>query len=148
MGAEPWEYFVPYQNDVNRALQDLRKREFEAGRYNPVQPFPSPPEMGVAPGAQHASIEEAIDAAGADGTRSILDMQRVASDPDDVDFGVVAPVPADVLQEMLGTDRPTREMVQDCPELLEGVERGQGIYVIVHKDGKPGEIYFGGYSYD
>jgi hypothetical protein len=43
MGAEPWYYFVPYQPDINRALLELRQREFEAGRYNPAQWFPSFP---------------------------------------------------------------------------------------------------------
>ena len=39
MGGEPWFYFFPYQADINSALQALRRREFQAGRYNPVTPF-------------------------------------------------------------------------------------------------------------
>ena len=38
MGGHPWFYFVAYQSDINIALQNLRRREFEAGRYNPVMP--------------------------------------------------------------------------------------------------------------
>ena len=34
MGGEPWFYFVAYQKDINSALQALRRREFQAGRYN------------------------------------------------------------------------------------------------------------------
>jgi hypothetical protein len=73
MGGEPWFYFVPYQTDINNALQALRRREFQAGRYNPVTPFLEFPLDAAAPGpgAQHASIEEAIQDADADGTRSI-----------------------------------------------------------------------------
>lgn len=88
---------------------------------------------GPAPGAKHSSIDSARGAAGADGTRSILDMDRVASDPragsaDDLmreamanaqngvvdlsayenpfmgELGVVRPVPASELQRMYGTE--------------------------------------------
>jgi len=41
MGAEPCYYFVPYRQDVAAALDALRKRESQAGRYNPAMPFPS-----------------------------------------------------------------------------------------------------------
>ena len=33
MGADFYGYFIPYQEDKNKALQELRIREFEAGRY-------------------------------------------------------------------------------------------------------------------
>ncbi len=71
MGGHPWFYFVEYQTDINGALQALRRREFEAGRYNPAMwmpPFPVEADTS-APGAQHASREEAMEAADADGTR-------------------------------------------------------------------------------
>ena len=66
MGAEPYFYFVEYNPDINAALQELREREFEAGRYNPVMRslyslFPIGPDS-PAPGAQHDSIEEAREA--------------------------------------------------------------------------------------
>ncbi len=150
MGGEPWFYIVPYQPDISKALVELKQREFEAGRYNPVQWFPScPPSPSTpSPGAQHATIEEAIEAAGASGTRSILDMHRVASDPAFPDYGVATPLPEDFLLERFGTTRPTREMVEDCLDILEGVDRGQGIYTVLYRDGQPTEILFGGLSYD
>jgi len=82
MGAEPYYYFVPYQADINAALRTLRQREFEAGRYNPVMPFPSRflplgPDS-PSPGRRHDSIEEALEDSDADGTRSILDIERVS----------------------------------------------------------------------
>ncbi len=61
MGASPWWYFTRYEEDVESALAKLRRREFEAGRYNPVIPhidFPIDPAAD-APGAQHLSIEHA-----------------------------------------------------------------------------------------
>jgi hypothetical protein len=33
VGAEPWHYFVTYQEDLNEALQLLCEWEFLAGRY-------------------------------------------------------------------------------------------------------------------
>jgi len=147
MGGEPWFYFVPYQADIGRALQGLRTREFEAGRYNPVTPFPEFPVAAHAPspGAQHASIEEAIEAADADGTRSILDIERVSDDPD---YGVISPLSEDDLVELFGTSTPTREMIESNEDLFENIDRGQGIYIVAYRDGQPSEIFFAGYSFD
>ena len=33
-------------------------------------------------------------------------------------------------------------------ELFEALERGQGVYIVVHKDDQPSEIFFAGYSFD
>ena len=84
MGASLYWYVVPYESDVNSALQKLREREFHDGRYNPVVPFPQFPvgPASESPGTPHKSMGEAIDASGADGTRSILDIVAgVSSDP-------------------------------------------------------------------
>lgn len=147
MGAEPYYYFVKYSADVDAALQELREREFEAGRYNPVIPhlsFPIGPDS-PSPGAQHSSIQEALEASDADGTRSILDLDHVSEEPD---FCAVAPLPPEELERLFGTDEPTHEMIEQSDELFEGMERGQGVYIIVHKHGRPDEIFFGGYSFD
>ena len=147
MGGHPWFYFVEYEPDINAALQKLRQREFEAGRYNPAVDFPDFPvnEQSPAPGAQHDSIDDAIEDADADGTRSILDMERVSDEPD---FNAVAPVPRQILQDLFGTDRPTREMVEGSEELFDALERGQGVYVVVYEGESPSEIFFAGYSFD
>jgi hypothetical protein len=147
MGAEPYFYFVPYQPDTNAALQELRAREFRAGRYNPVMPFLSFPidPNAPSPGAQHASIEEAFEDADADGTRSILDLERIATEPD---FGAVVPLGAEVLEELYGTSHPSRAMVEENMDFFEDIERGQGIYLVVYKDERPDEILFAGYSFD
>ena len=147
MGGHPWFYFVAYQSDINSALQELRRREFEAGRYNPAMwmpPFPVDVNS-PAPGAQHASIEEAMEAADADGTRSILDMERISGTPD---YGAVSRLPDEELIDLFGTNKPTREMIEENDDLFEMLERGQGVYVIAYRDDEPTEIYFAGYSYD
>jgi len=147
MGARPWFYWVPYQSDVNLALQSLRQREFAAGRYNPVIPFPEFPVTATAPspGHQHASIEEALEAAGESGTRSILDMHGTGSRPG---YSIVAPLPSHRLVEIFGTNHPSRSMLEANLEFLGDIERGQGVYIVAYADNHPEQILFAGYSYD
>jgi hypothetical protein len=147
MGGEPWFYFVDYQPNVDLALQELRKREFAAGRYNPVVRFPAYPvtTSSPAPGAKHASIEDALEAADADGTRSVLDMERVAQKPG---YGVVAALPPARLVELFGTERPSRATIEENMDFFDEIERGQGIYIVAYANEQPSEIFFAGYSYD
>src|SRR5437867_3547075 len=106
MGASPYYYLVDYKPDIDEVLQELRMREFQAGRYNPVIPFPSFPVFAdsFAPGAQNDSIEEALEASEEDGTRSILDIMRVADEPD---FCCAAPLSDQELRSLFGTTKPT-----------------------------------------
>ena len=147
MGGHAWFYFVDYEPDINAALQKLREREFRAGRYNPVVWFPEFPVKpdSPAPGAGHDTIEEALEDADADGTRSILDMMRVSDSPD---YFAVAPLPEEDLVAHFGTDKPTREMIEKADELFDQLERGQGVYIVIYKDNQPSEIFFAGYSFD
>jgi hypothetical protein len=168
MGGEFWEYFVPFQADVEGAMQALQAREFAAGRYHsrrdcePTLPVPT-------------SIDDLrANYLTEEGSRSILDMMTVSDDPgagppeemsdlvgDLSDafpdaFGGVIPafctvvrVSDDELRRIFGTTQPTRGMIEaSAPELAEPIERGCGIYVIAHRDGRPDEIYFAGYSFD
>jgi hypothetical protein len=146
MGRHPWWYLVPYEKDVANTLEALRQREFKAGRYNPAEDFPRfPVDLNHAPGCQHASVDEAREDSDADGTRSILDVSRVADEPD---YDVVAPFDDDELMEFFGTTKPTPDDVEDCDDLFEELERGQGRYVLVYENDQPTQIYFAGYSYD
>jgi hypothetical protein len=147
MGAHPYFYFVKHNPDINAALQELRDREFSAGRYNPViryLEFPLGPDSPV-PGAQHKSIRHALKAADAEGTRSILDLDHVSDEPE---FCAVAPLPQEELERLFGTVQPTREMIEASDDLFENIESGQGVYVTVFKDGRPDELFFAGYSFD
>ena len=149
MGAEPYYYIVPYQENIGAALEALRQREFEAGRYNPVMHFPSrhmPPGPGSpAPGRQHDSIEEALEDADADGTRSILDIERVSDAPE---YGVAARLPESLLVALYGTAHPARAQVLAEMDFLEDIERGQAVYLVLYEGTRPSEILFAGYSYD
>jgi hypothetical protein len=150
MGARFWSYFVPYQKDIGAALEALREQEFRAGRfYQPslVSPGFIGRILGRVPSKPKPprSIREAIKIADAEGTRSILDMERISDTPAS---SAVSPVPRDELRRLLGTEQPTREIVEKCEELVESIDRGQGIFVVTYQQGEPGEIYFAGYSFD
>src|SRR5262249_1038922 len=146
MGAHPWFYFVEYQSSVVKALQELREEEFRAGRYYPVIPFPVfPVNTNVSPGPRHDSIEQALEASAATGTRSVLDMKRVSTNPEP---GAVVRLDSGKLIELYGTEQPTREIVEQNMEFFASLERGHGIYLTVYDDGQPSQLFFAGYSYD
>lgn len=145
MGAHPYQYVVDYEEPLQRALDRLREREFEAGRYNPVLMFPlRDPE--AAPGKAHASIEEAMVSADADGTRSILDISAIADAPA---YSAAAPLSDEELSTLFETLQPPVEALETPPSgLYELIERGMARYVVGYEDGQPRRVLFIGYSYD
>jgi hypothetical protein len=149
MGGHPYWYAVDYQEDVAAALEALRAREFEAGRYNPVVPnlyklFPIGPESPV-PGAGHSSIEEAVEASAADGTRSILDIAAISAEPD---LGASCALSPEELESLFGTTRRSLEQVRRCDALWGAIERGQARHVVIFGAEGPTHLFFAGYSYD
>jgi hypothetical protein len=142
MGASSWEYWVPYQAEVGVALEALRSEVFAAGTF-----YAGQGEHKVE-GAQ--SIEELfarLDALGhADGTHSILDMTKIASEPG---FGVAAPLTADQIDALFETQTPTRAQIEAARALLLEVrEGGSGSYLIAYEGDEPKELYFFGFSGD
>jgi hypothetical protein len=153
MGANPYWYLVPYEADVGAALQKLRTREFQAGRYNPVTPFQRFPIDPSAPtvGTRHGSIEEVMKAVDESGTRSILDISQVASESFDgsqMPYFTAFPLSAADVEDLFGTLHPTRELIEKNQRIWDRIERGSALYVIVFDGGKPNEIFFAGYSFD
>jgi len=132
MGAEPYEYLVPFQANVQNALEELRAVVFASGEFNTADLGPATPD-------------EALEMADADGTGSILDIQRIAQEPD---FFCAAPFSSDELVQFFGTEKPSRAQVQRSDNLWDNVERGQARYVVLYEGEKPSEIYFAGYSFD
>ncbi len=135
MAGERWEYFVPYHENIRTALDELRTREFKAGRYR-----------HGGRGEDPQTPEEALQRAGDVGTRSILDMLDVWDKPD---YHGVARVPREDLIRLFGTDKPTHNGVARNVEIDEPSDRDKGIYIIIYNTkGKPSEIDFAGYSPD
>ena len=148
MGSSPYTYIVPYEVDFQRALDALRNREFENGRYNPVMPrLPGliDERTGRGPGRQHRSIDDAREAAGEDGTRSILDIEFVG---DEGDTGIARRMTDEELEEYFETTTPTRkEILENVP--VHHIERGEAVCLPVYDEaGIPVGICFRGYSYD
>jgi len=132
MGATPWSYFVAYESDVEAALEKLRTRVFESGEYQGSEMNPASPEEAV------ANME-------ADGTASILDMMSVSDSPG---MCSICPLRSDKLESLFGTTQPTREMIEANLDYYEDIDRGEGIYIVAYRDGKPSEYFFAGYSFD
>jgi hypothetical protein len=132
MGAEPYEYFVPYERNIQAALDKLREHVFASGEFNGAEFNPATPE-------------EALEMADADGTASILDIQRIADHPD---YFCAAPLSPKELNQYFGTDKPTRKDVQHSDEFWDSLDRGQARYVVLYQGGQPTELYFAGYSFD
>jgi hypothetical protein len=166
MGANPYFYFTLYRKDIQAALDALRQREFTAGRYDPAMQAADPPsymfqfnfppdDTSPAPGAQHNSIEEAIDAGAESGTRSILDIMQITDEPD---YFAACPLSSDHLMELFGTTQPTRDLIEQVLigsgnrdfdwKFWEQIDRGQGRYIVVYENSEPRELFFAGMSWD
>ena len=132
MGAEPYEYTVPYEPDVQAALDKLRRRVFDSKEFNGAEFDPPTPEA-------------ALEMTEADGTRSILDISRISDHPD---FCCASPLSAEELESYFGTQKPKEVMLRESGEFLEDIERGMARYVILYEGDEPSGIYFAGYSFD
>ncbi len=151
MGANPWLYLVNYQPDINSVLQTLRHREFQSGRYFPAIDYvffplrPDHPSLG----AQHDSIEAAIEDAGADGTQTILDIREISNERLPSTASPLEPIE---LISVFGTEMPSIDMVADTDEIpneiFDFIGRGQSVYIVLYENGQPEKILFIGYSYD
>ena len=132
MGAEPYEYYVSYEADPDVALQQLRAQVFQSGEYRGAEFTPATPE-------------EALEMMDADGTASILDIERIAAQPD---FCCAAPFSSDELTKYFGTVHPSREDLATKDFFWDDLERGQARYTVVYEQDRPAELYFVGYSFD
>ena len=140
MGASGWSYFVPYQTDISKALQDLREAVFQKGEYylrdvsendlsfDDVSPSgldlteeERSDYLTILQGRQSlleeretlpkpTSIETLLQWNAEEGTHSIIDIEQVAQAPS---FGVVAPLSNEEIKSFFGTEKPTRTMVEN-----------------------------------
>lgn len=173
MGASSWAYFVPYQPNIEQALQELRQSVFESGAYYKASEFQERIARqlfaaGQLTNAQLAmqleeiadtvrpkpkTIEELIDqlneADDQDMTHSIIDIEHVSDEADDT-FRA-SPLSAEQHEDVLGTARPTRALLEKNEiqsALFNLVERGCAYYLIVYADDQPHELFFVGVTGD
>ncbi len=153
MGASGWDFFVPYQVDMNAALVDACRRAFAAGDYFwpyefyreilPSKPRPETP--------QELFDDEHVRESG---LHSVLDMYKVIAAGEKHDIGTVRPLTEEEVRTHLRTDRPTRAMFEETQGHDDGNiwvlgDRWQGFCTVLYSDeGDPLEIVFWGYSGD
>ena len=168
MGASGWSYFVPYEVDIETALQKLRQAVFCNGDYYQIEPYwqtmsfqnflPPDPNFTAADieayrtefeqrqrRPQPTSIETLLIWNGEAGTHSILDILNVSAVSQ---YGTVAPLKPQELRQFFGTDQPTRSQIElqqwafdrYLQQTLDRL-RGMGTYVVVYDGEAPSEIY-------
>jgi hypothetical protein len=97
-------------------------------------------------GDRPESIDEALEMAAEDGTHSILDIQSTGPRRD---FGVATPFPAEAVEEVFGTPRPTHaEVEENWENVADELDRWEAQYLVVYENGKPAEYAFIGCSGD
>src|SRR5436190_23671670 len=99
MGASGWDYFVPYQSDINAALQTLRQQAFQNKDFETW--FDE--DEGIEP----ADIDELLELNAEAGAHSIIDMtEGVSKEPA---FGTVSPLTEPELMKLFGTLEPNHD---------------------------------------
>jgi hypothetical protein len=131
VGGHPYQYVVDYDSDIQRALERLRAEVFASREFYGAERCPATPEA-------------AVEQAGENGTRSILDVTRVALSPD---YGCVAPLTREEAARYFGRATPSVRQVEESDEFWGELERGQARCVEVDDDGVR-KWLFAGYSFD
>ena len=169
MGASSWKYFTPYKQNVQQALSELRKKEFQEGRYyKPGADLPETFEEWVKQldlSQEHqqqyraafdelksmskietSSIVELFELNQESGTHSILDIFSIDNTTDEDESGTIS---KDDLVNLFGTDKPNHQMVEEKEYELQDF-RGRWLctFIVVYKDEQPDELFFTGYSGD
>lgn len=144
MGASGWDYVTAYRGDLASSLAALHAEQFSQdgsyfrgvlGRWDLPQPA-TLDELWSEPYGEFM---------GNNGTHSILDIPTMED---------ITPLSADEVAETFGTEQPTRaDWDRVSGEFARGVrhllgDRWTGRGVILHRDGKPDEVAFWGFSGD
>lgn len=184
MGSDAWHHFTPYQVDINAALQQLKEREFRAGHYGFDYWLSQMDELLRTLGVQSSTTTDALEAAhnmkttfadelikkygtvqaamdavlresNDSGTKSVLDMIRVTSEPNTC---AVCPLTEEELCEIFSTNQPSHEVLENillnetepesCESFWDSIGRGEGRYVIIYESGQPVELFFAGFTFD
>lgn len=132
MGSESWASWAKWKKDLPTTLREAQRVALAEQGYD--------------------SVEEALEACGADGTASVLDVFRLSKKPEG---GACWELPPAQLDETFGTRTPTRAQIEArVDELTEELGRGESLCVVAwaksKKAGKlePSEVLFSGWSFD
>jgi hypothetical protein len=166
MGSSGWYYFAPYQNDLEAVLCKLQAKVFADGDYyhpllflrafvqsrafqnlstdEQAETLVELQELEVQglPQTVRALLEENAE----EGTHSILDIAHIA---EMTQFETAAPLTQEELLRLFGTTQPTRSVVEQHLEELQGLRpRWCGTYIIIYHAEQPSEVCFVGHSGD
>jgi hypothetical protein len=155
MGASAWEYVVPYQEDLDAALDVLRREVFASGDYLKPDFYGDVFDLPE-PGSVDDLIEDEqyAEFMGTSGTHSIIDVFSVVpADFGGEEFGTVRVLSDEESGELFGVVRPGHEdyaRLAGSEQLQEFVTGGRwtGRAAVLWADDKPAEIVFWGYSGD
>jgi hypothetical protein len=152
MGATQWSYFVSYQPDIDKAVQQLKDDVFEQGAYE--QPLGFDQDKVESQLDYLASKYQSLPDEIREHTDQFLELARAAAkqqaprqSPDSIEallercgtegthsildiervspepaFGVIAPLAHGKLLELFGTEQPTREMVEKWSTRVDPVD--------------------------
>ena len=155
MGASGWEYVVPYQEDLDAALDALRRQVFASGEYlkpsyyGDVFDLPEPASVD-----DLFEQEQYWEFMGTSGTHSIIDVASVVPvDFGGEQFGTIRPLSDGEYVELFGVAQPGRAdytALANSERLYDFVTGGRwtGRAAVLWADSAPAEIFFWGYSGD
>lgn len=150
MGASGWEYLVPYQADLQAALDDLRRQVFVSGEYvSPVTWGLTEPQSVEALAQQ----EYYWQFMGENGTHSIIDVLTVVPyEMGEQEPGTVCAFTDEEYEDYFSSTRPTRADWDRfrCDSVFDEyvAERWTGRAMVLWAGDAPSEIAFWGYSGD
>jgi hypothetical protein len=99
-----------------------------------------------APDLPPRTIEDLLELAAESGTHTVLDIPRTAARRGN---GAAAPLPGRELRRIFGTERPTREQVEErVADVWERLPAWQAYYFVTYRDGRPEGYAFVGCSGD
>ena len=137
MSGTAWRYFVPYEPDFQRALDQRRQKAFARGAY--FQPWTDRGGPVVEP---PEDIAEAVARCGAAGTHSILDVVAFSLVPG---AGLAHLVGEAEATRIFGTPQPSRDDVDDHKfTLVHHLDNDHARVMVVYKAGVPDTLYFEG----
>lgn len=146
MGASAWDCVVPYNDDVSAALATAHEVTFQKGRYHWVHDGRWGPPEHPRPSSIEKLWEDPV--VQETGTHSVLDVRRISSS-EESDYEEAAPLTLEEIQQLFGTERPTRDDYQRVRDSLwDEAYRGLGYYVVLYRDNVPDEISFFGITGD
>lgn len=104
MGADAWHYFIPFQESVSEAVEQLKLEVFCSGEFRGS-------ELNL------ETIEQALINMEADGTASILDIFEISRKPC---FGCLSPMSSQELTLLFDSSKPRYDAVKDLFDKLRG----------------------------